>query len=247
MCTLAIAWRVLADAPVVVAANRDERLDRPASPPATLDGDPRIVAPRDDEAGGTWLGYNEHGVLAGLSNRWTDAELAGERSRGQLVLDVLRAATAGEGAAAVEAAVGTHEYAAFNLTVADADRAVVLEWDGALRDFDLDPGVHAVLNAGWDDRFADVPGRGELVARQAESARRLRDRLAVGAGETADRWLDRAAAALADHDLGVCVHREGFGTRSSSLVALYADGGASYRFADGPPCETAYVDVDGET
>ena len=90
MCTLVIAWQALSDAPVAVAANRDEALDRPSSPPSVREGDPRVVAPRDDEAGGTWIGYNERGLFVGLSNRWTDEGPEGERSRGLLVDDLLR-------------------------------------------------------------------------------------------------------------------------------------------------------------
>jgi hypothetical protein len=82
----------------------------------------------------------------------------------------------------------------------------------------------------------------ERRAAQADAARRLRDRLDPRAGERAGTWLDRAGVALGDHDSGVCVHGDGFGTRSSSLVALGAE--RTYRFADGPPCETAYRRVD---
>jgi len=70
VCTIVIAWQVFTDTPVVVAANRDELLDRPSEPPAVVEEDPRVGAPRDAEAGGTWIGYNEHGVLVALTNRW---------------------------------------------------------------------------------------------------------------------------------------------------------------------------------
>jgi uncharacterized protein with NRDE domain len=200
----------------------------------------------DEEAGGTWLGYNDRGLLVGLSNRWTAVALAGERSRGQLVIDLLGCRSADEAAAQVEADVEAHEYQPFNLAVVDADTAVVFEWDGALRVAELSPGVHAVLNAGWDDQFTAVDGRDELVAEQVEIVQRLRRELAAGDGESAASWLDRAAAMLADHDTGVCVHQDGYGTRSSSLIALGADGTATYRFADGPPCRTDFRDVDGQ-
>lgn len=246
VCTLIIAWRVFAEAPVVVAANRDEALDRPSTPPSAIPGDPAIVAPRDERAGGTWLGYNDHGLLVGISNRWTADDLEGERSRGQFVLDLLGSRTAGEGATAVEDAVKSATYAPFNLVVADAELAMVFEWDGALRIDELRPGVHVVLNAGWDDRFTSVPGRDEFVRAQVESSRYLRRLLAAEDDESVHSWLDRAADALADHESGVCVHRDDFGTRSSSLIALHADSTATYRFADGPPCRTDYRLVDGQ-
>ncbi|MDR9382369.1 MAG: NRDE family protein, partial [Natronomonas sp.] len=54
MCTLIVAWRVFDDAPVCVAANRDEATDRPSSPPRVREGDRPVLAPRDERAGGTW-------------------------------------------------------------------------------------------------------------------------------------------------------------------------------------------------
>ena len=50
MCTLVLAWQVFADYPVVVAANRDEALDRPSEPPTRIGEEPGVVAPRDADA-----------------------------------------------------------------------------------------------------------------------------------------------------------------------------------------------------
>jgi uncharacterized protein with NRDE domain len=251
VCTLALAWRALADAPVAVAANRDERLDRPAEGPARREFcGVAAVAPRDARAGGTWTGYNEHGLYVGVTNRW-GVGIEGERSRGLLVTDVLKEPAARAARETVERAVDRHEYAGFELVVADADEALLFEWDGELRTHELPSGVTVVVNVG-----AALPGRDTLVpgvgsggrvpearrAAQATAARRLRDLLEPRDGERAGAWLDRAGAALGDHENGVCVHGDGFGTRSSSLVAL--GGVREYRFADGPPCETAYRRVD---
>lgn len=243
MCTLVIAWDAFAGAPVVVAANRDEAVDRPASPPARREGPPGVVAPRDERAGGTWIGYNDAGVFAGLSNRWNEGDLAGERSRGLLVDDALAHDDAASAVRAVEDAVIAHEYDGFNLVIADDSAAVLLGWDGRLSVADLGPGVHVVMNAGYDDTFHAVPERPEAAATQAESAAKVREALALRPDETPEAWLDRAADVLGDHDYGVCVHRDGYGTRSSSLIALRSDGSTTYRFADGPPCVTPYEDV----
>lgn len=243
MCTLVVAWRVFEDVPVVVAANRDEALDRPSSRPSRWEESPAIVAPRDDRAGGTWIGFNDTGVFAGLSNRWNDTALTGDRSRGLLVRDALEHRTTRAAVRAVEAAVAEDAYDGFNLVVAEADAAVLLEWDGQLHETDLQPGVHVVMNAGYDDHFPGGSGRPEAAASQAETARRVRDALQPRAGEDAAGWLDRAADVLGDHDFGVCVHGDGFGTRSSSLIRIGADGSAAYRYADGPPCETPFEPV----
>jgi uncharacterized protein with NRDE domain len=245
VCTLILAWQVFPDAPVVVAANRDEAVDRPSEPPGVLESDPGVVAPRDAEAGGTWVGYNEHGLFVGVTNRWVDAELAGERSRGLLVRDALRQSDAESAARLVERAVTDAEYDGFNLVVADANAAVLLEWDGRLRVTQFDPGVHVVVNVGADGRFAIPARRPEAGEAQTENARRVHEALEPEPGETTASWRDRAADVLADHDFGVCVHEDGYGTRSSSLVTVGREG-ATYEFADGPPCETPYRRVESQ-
>ena len=68
MCTLIAIHRRIPGAPLVVAANRDEFLDRPTEGPAVRDGDPApVLAPRDVRAGGTWLGLGAHGVFAAVT------------------------------------------------------------------------------------------------------------------------------------------------------------------------------------
>ena len=69
MCTLIVLHRCVPGRPLVVAANRDEFLDRPAEGPALRSSRTGpIVAPRDLEAGGTWVGVSARGVFAGLTN-----------------------------------------------------------------------------------------------------------------------------------------------------------------------------------
>jgi uncharacterized protein with NRDE domain len=254
VCTLTIAWRAFEAAPVVVAANRDEALDRPSAAPGRVDPDgaPSFVAPRDERAGGTWIGYNERGVFAGVTNRWADVEGGGERSRGLLVRDALAAESARAAREAIERAVERDRYDAFALVVADADAAFLVTWDGRLAVRALDPGVSVVVNVGAalggggavvDDFF--VPERRpEAGVEQAENARRVRGELTVAPGESADAWVGRAKRVLADHEFGVCVHGDRYGTRSSSVVVLGET--PRYEFAPGPPCRTAYEPVEGQ-
>ena len=77
--------------PVILAANRDEREDRPWLPPARHWPDrPEVTAGMDELAGGSWLGLNDHGVVAGILNRvGTLGPQTGKRSRGELVLEAL--------------------------------------------------------------------------------------------------------------------------------------------------------------
>ncbi|MFW6018663.1 MAG: NRDE family protein [Halapricum sp.] len=244
MCTLVFAWQAFVDAPLVVAANRDEALDRPSRPPETFDSDPTILAPRDRQAGGTWIGVNDREVFVGLTNRWTDAQLEGDRSRGLLVRDALSRESAEDAARYVERELDARSYEPFNLVVADRSAALFVEYDGGVTIRNVDPGVHAVANTGADGRYAIPDRRREHALDQAENVDRLRAALRPEPGEDAGTWRRRAREAIRDHDYGVCVHGDGFGTRSSSLITIGET--VEYQFADGPPCETDYRLVGAE-
>jgi hypothetical protein len=120
MCTLVILRRPEHPWPVMIAANRDEMVDRPWQPPARHWPDrPEIVGGLDVLAGGSWLGVNSHGVAAGILNRLGSlGPLAGRRSRGELVLEALDHADAGIAAEALTE-LEPRAYRPFNLIVAD--------------------------------------------------------------------------------------------------------------------------------
>jgi uncharacterized protein with NRDE domain len=228
VCTLAFAWREFEDAPLVVAANRDEALGRPAEPPAVRPDHPGVLMPRDAAAGGTWMGVTDDGLFVGVTNRRADVD--GDRSRGLLVRDALGAESAAAAAALVEDDVGSRTYSGFNLVLADDEHCLLAVWDGALARREFDPGVHVVVNAGFDDG--------------TEKSRAIR--AALSGHGSADEWLAAARTAMRDHETGACLHRDGYGTRSSSLVSVGADGSVAYEFADGPPCEAAYEPVNDQ-
>ena len=120
MCTLVILRRPDHMWPVVVGANRDEMIGRPALPPARHWPDrPEVVAGKDLLAGGSWLGVNDWGVVAAVLNRHGSLGPApGQRSRGELVLEALDhpdAVAAAEALSHLDPAA----YRTFNLIVAD--------------------------------------------------------------------------------------------------------------------------------
>jgi len=120
MCTLAILRRPDHAWPVVIGANRDEMIDRPARPPARHWPDrPEVVAGLDELAGGSWLGLNDWGVAAAVLNRHGSlGPAAGQRSRGELVLEALDHADAVAAAEALSH-LDPASYRTFNLIVAD--------------------------------------------------------------------------------------------------------------------------------
>lgn len=176
MCTLIVLHRCVAGKPLVVAANRDEFFARPAEGPAIRSGrSGRILAPRDLEAGGSWVGLSERGVFAGLTNlrpvpgapSRTLVEAGdggGERvpsasalrSRGEVVMQALDARSAEE---AAEAFSRLEEglYNPFQLFVADACSAALIVYRDGPRIFALEPGLHVVGNVP-DERAAGAFG-----------------------------------------------------------------------------------------
>jgi uncharacterized protein with NRDE domain len=238
MCTLILLHRCFPEAPLVMAANRDEYLDRPAETPAlrNWEGVP-LVAPRDARAGGTWLGLNRHGLFAGLTNRPARSPDPQRRSRGLVVADALAEPDARRAADRLLALpVGT--YNPFQLLVADGRDAFVVVYDEKPRGRTLLPGPHVLGNADPDDTA--VP----KVARLLDEARRVSE-LA-----DSDRALEALAATCRVHGAGqhpiddTCIHAGPYGTRSSTLLRTGGPEGTDVlRFADGPPCENTNMEM----
>ena len=240
VCTLTLAWRAFGRTPVALAATRDESSDRESEPPRVRGEPNRYIAPRDAEAGGTWIGLTEAGLVAAIANRPLDDDREADRSRGLLVDDCLREPSAEAAMRAVERDVADRAYDGFFLLIADPVAAFVISYDGTPSITRLDPGVHVVGNAGavinGRERYA-IPGRlGSDGTEIADSTRRVAAAVVPEPGESGAGWLDRASGVLADHEYGACRHGDGFGTRS--FTRIRTGPAPTVAFADGPPCET---------
>jgi hypothetical protein len=136
MCTVVLLRRPGLRWPLLLAANRDELRSRPWRAPGRHWPDrPDVIAGLDEEAGGSWLGVNDHGVVAAVLNRvGTLGPATGKRSRGELVLEALDHADAAAAAAAL-ADLDPTAYRPFNLVVADNRDAFWLRHAGILPSF----------------------------------------------------------------------------------------------------------------
>lgn len=234
MCTIIFAHQLLDEAPVFFAANRDERLDRPAAPPERIQEGPiPVLAPRDLEGGGTWLGINAEGVLAAITNRFGATIDADRRSRGELPFEALRHPSAAEAAEHLRQLDAT-EYNGFHLLVADTDHAYLVSSDAHfLSSTRLDPGLIIVTERSLG--AADNARKKRLFAR----CRQLLD-----ADEFSEATLQTL---LSECDRGsidaTCIRLPelNYGTRSASIIRL----NSSPRFlhAEGPPCEAEWDDL----
>jgi len=148
MCVLAFAWTAHPRWHLVLAGNRDELHTRPAAPLARWSEPDHVIAGRDLEAGGTWLGVSEQGRLAVVTNlRGHGGPVAGRASRGALVADLL----AGEGAFADAATIDLDRFNPFNLIVADRAQAQFLTNRPAPTRTTLAPGVYGLSNGALDE------------------------------------------------------------------------------------------------
>ena len=236
MCTLVLIHRVLDAAPLVVLANRDEMLGRPSVGPRLVRREPAVFCGLDQKEGGTWCGLNEHGLFVGLTNLTLHAPDPTKRSRGLLCLDMLGCRSLDQVHGAVSA-TGAGAYNPFNLVASDGTRAMRVRYDDRPAIEWLEPGVHATTN--W-------PIGSEGDAKRVWSETRVRQALsdAPDLGSLLDSLQDIARTHERDGDprASICCHVPGYGTRSSSIVALTADGGPIYRYSDGPPCEARFED-----
>jgi hypothetical protein len=228
LCTLVILRRPAHDWPLILAANRDEMIDRPWQPPARHWPDrPQVLAGLDELAGGTWLGLNDDGVAAAVLNRRSSlGPESGKRSRGELVLEALDHAEA-EAAAADLLHLDPRAYRTFNLVIADAENCYWLRnrgEDGPGRiEIDAPLAGLSMLTAGdLDDRTS--PRIRAYLPRFREAQAPRPDPETGGDWAAWQALLSSRAYAAEDGPLAAMslVTDTGFGTVSSSLIALPA-------------------------
>jgi uncharacterized protein with NRDE domain len=246
MCTLVILRRPGHAWPVLIGANRDEMIDREAKPPGRHWPDrSELVAGLDVLAGGSWLGVNDWGVAAAVLNRHGSlGPEANRRSRGELVLEALDHADA---AAAAEALshLNPEAYRTFNLIVADESNAFWLRHAGSRR-IELKPVKNGLSMIAAGD-IDDLKTRRIQLALPAFRAWPTPDpdhgdwaawETLLGSTRAPPR--EPATAAMR-------FRTDGYGTRSSALVALPArdgsDRGAIFRFAEWLPHQSPWRNV----
>lgn len=231
MCSLVVLRGFHADHPVVVAANRDERRDRPAAPPGLWRGQRhRVLSPRDREAGGTWLAIDERGRFAGLTNLAGAPPVPGAPSRGHLPHLALDQPDLEAAVATVVAAVRAEAYAGFQLVLCDGRSTLVVRHrQGDVQVVEWADPVLVVTND-------HEPGRAVLRGLPTATARAL----------TLPRRLDALALVLRDRGdqehHAVCKTGGAYGTVSSSLLAVPAVDPQQlvWRYAAGSPDVTEY-------
>ena len=164
MCLIALAYRCHPGFPLLVAANRDEYYRRPTAPADFWEDHPDLLAGRDLQAGGTWMGVDRRGRFAAITNhRNPPTTPESPRSRGMLTLDFLVGETSAEPYLHSLAAEGGN-YAGFNLMLSDDSGLYYYSnIEGQVRR--LEPGVYGLSNGLLDSAWP----------KQCQAADKLRD------------------------------------------------------------------------
>jgi uncharacterized protein with NRDE domain len=247
MCTLVILRRPDHLWPVVIGANRDEMIGRPAAAPGRHWPDrPEIVAGLDRLAGGSWLGVNDWGVAAAILNRHGSLGPApGQRSRGELVLEALDhpdAVAAAEALSHLDPAA----YRTFNLIIADNRDAFWLRHaEGERVELQPIPDGLSLIDSGELNR----PNNRRVVLAAPQF------RAAAPPDPDRDDWADwQRLLSTAESAKGEppesalrFLMPHGYGTVSSALIALPLPNAGErkprFRYAQWQPAATPWSDM----
>ena len=231
MCLIFVAWRAVPDYPLVVAANRDEFFARPTAVAGFWPEAPQVLAGRDLEAGGTWMGVTRGGRFAALTNYRDPAQMrAGLPSRGALVSGFLDSEGAAEDYLQQIAAVG-QKCNGYNLLLGDGKE---LWWSSNVGGVSrkLAPGIYGVSNHLLDTPWPKVGAGKTALSRVLDDLpgeQGLFDLLRDDSIH-ADEHLPQTGVPLEWERLlsAAFVKSPAYGTRSSTVLVMQRDGSMSF-------------------
>jgi hypothetical protein len=233
---LTILYRVAKNTPILLAANREENVTRPTQFPKIQPGTPRVVCGTDKQAGGTWLGVNQFGLLITVTNRARTRAPLEPRSRGLLCRDLLEVRTAREAAELARKELSTGRYAGANYLCADGKYAAVVYGGHRVEVVELQPGLHTLSSGNIDDKNDE---RHEFI-------RRMLTLHTLDSAVTFLAVASRAFSRKPDNEgrRGVVLTGGEHGTVSSTLLSLPRKIQQSiYQYSDGPPSDRPYEDL----
>jgi len=219
VCLIALAHNAAPDIRLAVLANRDEFHTRPAAPADFWQEHPNVLAGRDLEAGGTWMGVTRSGRFAALTN-YAAIRADGAKSRGTLVADFL---TTGISALQFLERIQGEDFAGFNLVLYDGETLVCASNDGR-PPRELGTGTYAISNTSLDADWPKMRESRALLAKAVETSVN-REQLFLemrDARQASDAELpvDDAPLALRRRTSSRFVLGDDYGTRCTTLILI---------------------------
>ncbi|WP_163336967.1 NRDE family protein [Desulfopila sp. IMCC35008] len=226
MCLILFAYKSHPDYRLILAANRDEFLNRPTAPLGFHFPGEKILCGLDLQAGGTWLAVSGAGRIAGITNYRDPARNKFDApSRGDIVLDYLRSGRSAKEFLA-ESMPNRHIYNGFNLLLIDL-QSCWYSSNAGQDDKELIPGVYGLSN-----RFLDTPWP-KLVRGKELLLKALREgadpesilRLLGDDFQPPEELLPDTGVGLAwEKTLApIRIHSPTYGTRSSAVILVGYD------------------------
>jgi uncharacterized protein with NRDE domain len=235
MCLLAVQYKSVPEAPILVAANREETYDRSSLVPSIQPGKPRVLSGIDTKAGGTWLGVNQNGLFVGAANRPRLYVPASPRSRGLLCRDLLKANSARQAIDMAMEELTANKYEGVNFIVADYESGWAVHGGDDPHVVELMDGLNIISSYDLND----------LRDERQKLARRL---LTLQTLDSAVKFLAVASKAFARPPAaperpGMVVKGKDRGTVSSTLIALgKKPRDAIFQYANGSPAHARFED-----
>lgn len=257
MCTIFVFHQVYEDAPVVIAANRDEFLHRPSTGPIILAETPWIVGGKDLEKGGTWLGITASGFFVCVTNVRGTLTMASETtdhlSRGALVMDLLQTDNTQQALDRLRAC-DARQYRAFNLLFGDMQQLWTAYGRQDQEKIELNPvppGFHVLPNARLNSPTTTKVARAQQLYAQfpnepwpacipsLQSLLRNQDKPPLDALPHSGIEESIPPSILQELE-AICVQMPTYGTCSATLFGLTPQGPQHYLFADGSPTKAPF-------
>ena len=235
MSLLAIVYHLVPDAPILVAYNRDELLERVCPTPSIQSGKPRVLASIDPNTAGTCLGINQNGMLIGLVRRKKHEIPVNPQSRALLCRELLKCKSARSALDLCLEELHTSTYSGGNFVIADADCGWVVHHTDETDVVELKHGLSVVGENDVDDpRDERVKMAQRLLTLQTlDSPVKF---LAV-----ASKVFARAPGAPGRPSM--VMRNKDYGTISSTLISLgKKPRDAIYQYASGAPDRTKFED-----
>jgi len=227
MCLIVLGREIHPKYMLILAANRDEFYERPTKEAHYWESPRQLLAGKDLEAGGTWMGVNKHGHVAAVTNYRDPTNYQNNKaSRGQIPVNFLGAGIRAEEYIR-ELKKQSSKFNGFNLLALDNEKLVHYNNQHGSPGI-LDKGIHAVSNATLNTPWPKVVRSKNMLKSLINGNFSHDDLLAMmGDGKTANpeelpdtgipKDLEEAVSAM-------CIRTEKYGTCSTTAITITYDG-----------------------
>ncbi len=233
MCTILFSYKTTPGYRLILAANRDEFLHRDTAPLAYLDDRKEVLAGRDFQGGGTWLGLNSKGNIGAITN-FREPQIVDHESpsRGEILVQYLTANVTSAGFLS-KLEEKANEYRGFNLLLGDKN-AMYYYSNRSKGMLKLRPGIYGLSNHFLDSDWPKVR-RGKVLLNKVLSQTTfntdnlfsmLCDTHQPSKEQLPDTGVDEIWERLL---ASIFITSTSYGTRSSAVITVKENGYTEFR------------------